>query len=91
MEIRWTKHAEGRQKEWAKRRGITRKEVQALLINPGQIVPGDQDTLVAQVKRKGGLLRVPFVEAEGKRKILTVYWTSRVKRYWKEEENADSI
>ncbi len=91
MEIRWTKHAEGRQKEWAKKRGITRQEVETLLMNPEQIVPGDQEALVAQVKRKGGLLRVPFVETEGKRKILTVYWTSRVKKYWKEEENADSI
>ena len=73
MEIRWTKHAEGRQKEWARRLGITRKEVETLLMNPEQIVPGDQDALVAQAKRKGSLLRVPFVETEGKRKILMVY------------------
>ena len=91
MEIIWTKHAEGRQKEWAKKRGITRQEVETLLMNPEQIVPGDQEALVAQVKRKGGLLRVPFVETEGKRKILTVYWTTRVKGYWKEEQDADPI
>ena len=53
--------------------GITRKEVETLLMNPEQIVPGDQDALVAQAKRKSGLLRVPFVEREGKRKILMVY------------------
>jgi len=91
VEIRWTKHAEGRQKEWARKQGVTRQEVETLLMNPEQIVPGDQEALVAQEKRNGGLLRVPFIETEGKRKVLTVYWTSRVKKYWKEEENADPI
>ena len=43
--------------------------------NPEQIVPGDQDTLVAQARRGNGLLRVPFVEVEGKRKVLTLYWS----------------
>lgn len=44
------------------------------------------DALVAQARIRKGLLRVPFVEIEGKRKILTVYWTSKVERYWKERE-----
>ena len=76
MEIVWTKHAEERQKKWARRRGITL---------------GDQDALVAQVRREGGLLRAPFIETKGRRKILTVYWTSKAEKYWKEERNADSI
>jgi hypothetical protein len=33
-------------------------------------------------------MRVVFVETEDARKILTVYWTSRVERYWKEKGNA---
>ena len=38
------------------------------------------------------LLRVPFVEIEGRRKVLTVYWTSKIERYWKgEKENEDKI
>lgn len=63
-----------------------------MAIYPGQIVPGDMDALVAQAKTRKGLLRVPFVEIEGKIKLLTVYWTSKIDRYWQEEkENADKI
>lgn len=50
------------------------------------------DALVAQAKTRKGLLRVPFVEIEGRRKVLTVYWTSKIERNWKEEkENEDKI
>jgi len=84
MKIIWTRHAEERQKEWEKKLGITRQEVGDMLRNPGQIVPGDRDVLVAQARRDNGLLRVPFVEVAGNRKVLTVYWTSRVEKYWKE-------
>ena len=59
--------------------------------NPGQIVPGDRDALVAQSRRGNGLLRVPFVEMEGNRKVLTVYWTSKVEKYWKEGLNENTI
>ena len=86
MEIIWTKHAEERQKEWEKRLGVTRQEVEDLVSHPEQIVPGDINVLVAQAKTRNGLLRVPFVEIEGNRKVLTVYWTSKVERYWKEEK-----
>ncbi len=50
-----------------------------------------QDTLVVQARREGGLLRVPFIKtAEGYR-IITVYWTSRVDKYWKEESDESSV
>ena len=91
MKTIWTKHAEDRQKEWEKKRGITRKEVEDLVSNPGQIVPGDMGILVAQSKARNGLLRSPFIEIGGNRKILTVYWTSKVERYWKEEKNESKI
>ena len=91
MEIIWTQHAQARQREWAKRRGITREVVEDLLINPEQTVPGDQGALVAQAKREGGLLRVPFIRTGEGRKILTVYWTSKIDKYWKEEPNANSL
>ena len=42
-------------------------------------------------RRGNGLLRVPFVEAEGERKILTVYWTSKVEKYWREEQDANPV
>jgi len=91
VKITWTRHAEKRQEEWRKKLGITRQEVEGLLRDPEQVVPGDLEALVAQARRGNGLLRVPFVEAEGERKILTVYWTSRVGKYWREEQDANAI
>jgi hypothetical protein len=38
--------------------------------------------VVAQSKTYSGLLRIPFVEIGDDRKLLTVYWTSKVERYW---------
>ena len=91
MKIIWTRHAEERQEEWRKKLGITRQEVEDLLRDPEQVVPGDLEALVAQARRGNGLLRVPFVEAEGERKILTVYWTSKVEKYWREEQDANPV
>lgn len=54
-------------------------------------MPGDQDALVAQARKGNGLLRVPFVEVEGNRKVLTIYWTSKVEKYWKEEQNENTV
>jgi predicted HTH domain antitoxin len=84
MNIIWTKHAEERQQEWEKKLGITRGEVEQVLMEPEQIVPGDLQALVAQTRRGNGLLRVPFIETGEERRILTVYWTSKIERYWKE-------
>jgi hypothetical protein len=84
--IVWTKHARERQMEWEKRLGLTCQEVELVARNPEQIVPGDQSTLVAQSRKGQGLIRVPFVEIQGERKLLTVYWTSQVKRYWKGDD-----
>ncbi len=83
MRIIWTQHAEERQKEWERRLGISRQEVERLLNDPEQIVPGDLGTFVAQTRRGNGLLRAPFVASKNERKILTVYWTSKVEKYWR--------
>ena len=40
MTIVWTKHAEERQQEWQRTLGITRHDVEELLKNPEQVVPG---------------------------------------------------
>jgi hypothetical protein len=84
--IIWTRHAESRQKEWEQRRGLTRRLIEEVMRNPGQIVPGDLNVLVAQTKFGGGLIRVPFLEGENEIKILTLYWTSKLEKYWKEIE-----
>ncbi len=86
MKIIWTKHAEDRQQEWEKKLSITRQEVESLVTNPEQVTPGDMGVLIAQTKTRNGLLRSPFIEVGGGRKILTVYWTSSVERYWRKEE-----
>jgi hypothetical protein len=83
MEIFWTKHAEERQQQWQQRLNITREEVEAVVKNPQQIVTED-DILVAQAKRGKGLLRVPFADVAGTRRIITLYWTNQVTRYWQD-------
>jgi hypothetical protein len=65
--------------------------VEDLLRDPEQVVPGDLEALVAQTRRGNGLLRVPFVETERGRKILTIYWTSKVEKYWREGQDANTI
>jgi len=83
MKIIWTKHAEARQKEWKIKLGITKEDVEAVLLDPDQVVPGEGEAMVAQKKWAEGLIRVPFIQVEGARKILTVYYTSKIDRYWK--------
>ena len=85
MEIIWTKHAEERLKEWQKKLDISRQEVEDLVRSPEQVVPGDMMALVAQKKRQNGLLRAPFMISGDARKILTLYWTSKIERYWRTE------
>ena len=82
MSVTWTHHAEQRLVEWSRRRGVTRDKVEDLVASPTQLVPGDLGTMVAQVRYGGGLLRVVFAEEADERRILTLYWTSRVERYW---------
>ena len=83
MKIIWTRHAAERQREWFRKLGITKQEVEDILKNPGQIVPGDLEAKVAQAKSRAGLIRIPFIKTEEGYKILTVYWTSKVDKYWK--------
>jgi hypothetical protein len=87
MKIIWTYHAEERLKEWAVKFGVKKEEVENLVMYPEQIVPGHLDLLVAQGKMYNGLLRVPFKEVENDRKVLTIYWTSKIEKYWKEVKN----
>jgi len=86
LKIIWTKHAEQRQKEWERKKGVTKEEVEEYLRNPDQIVSGDMDSLIAQSRYQHGLLRIPFKETKEGRKILTVYWTSKIEKYWKEDK-----
>ena len=67
-------------------KGVTRSQIEKVIIEPEQIVPGDMGVMVAQSRIWGGLIRVPFFEKENEIKILTLYWTSKFEKYWKENE-----
>ncbi len=87
MNVVWTEHAEHRLLEWSKKRSVTREQVETVVIAPEQIVAGHAGLQVAQSRMGTGLLRIPFFELEGARKIVTVYWTSQITRYWRPDEN----
>jgi ribosomal protein L32E len=91
MKVIWTRHAKERQSEWERRRGITRQQVERVVGSPDQVATGYGGTSVAQSRWSEGLLRVPFIEVEEGRKILTVYWTSRVEKYWEVNKDEDSV
>ena len=91
MNIVWTRHAEERQSEWEKKRGITIEHVETCLTTPDQVVSGHRYTKIAQVKLGNGLLRIPHVEKNGNLVILTLYWTSKVSKYWVEDIDETDI
>ena len=91
VKVIWTNHAQERQTEWEEKLGVTRQEVENVVSYPEQIVSGDREIQVAQARRGNGLLRVPFIEGEDGRRVITVYWTSKVERYWKGEQDEDSV
>ncbi len=86
MPIVWTRHAEERQQQWEQRLGITHDEVETILTYPQQIVAENQ-VFVAQSKRGKGLLRIVFVNIGSTKRILTLYWTNQINRYWQEENH----
>jgi hypothetical protein len=82
MDIVWTQHAEERLHQWNEERGVTRSEVEHVVMTPDQVVPGHEEAQVAQSRRGPGLLRVPYVEEDDERILLTLYWTSKTDKYW---------
>ena len=78
----WTQHAEERLHQWNEERGVTRSEVEHVVMTPDQVVPGHGEAQVAQSRRGPGLLRVPYVEEDDERILLTLYWTSKTDKYW---------
>jgi hypothetical protein len=58
----------------------------SVLTDPQQIVAENQ-VFVAQSKRGNGLLRIVFVNIGKTKRILTLYWTNQVNRYWQEDNH----
>ena len=80
--IEFTKYAEFQLEE----RLINRLDVLDTIKYPGQIVIGHKGRKIAQkiLQKSGedGLLRVIFEEKEGILLVITVYWTSKLRKYW---------
>ena len=83
MQVLWTKHTEERQFQWQQRLGITCEDVEEVVQYPQQIIYDDE--IIAQSFYGKGLLRVVLIEIGDTRRILTLYWTNQVARYWQEE------
>lgn len=83
MDIIWTRHALERQKEWENKLLITKELVERVINTPEQLIKGDGETLIAQSRFSNGLVRVIYKNVLGSKKIITLYWTSKVEKYWR--------
>ena len=84
MRIIWAEHVRERQKERFLSHAVSLSDVEIVVRTPEQTVAGEFGVVVAQSRLLGGLLRVPFVNIEGSRRIVTLHWTSKLSRYWRE-------
>ena len=75
-------------KEEMTRRGIPLSIVESVLAAPAQKVPEHGDVICYQSKveinQKPYLVRVMLNEKKTPPKVVTVYRTSKIKKYWKE-------
>ncbi|HSH39855.1 MAG TPA: DUF4258 domain-containing protein [Chthoniobacterales bacterium] len=69
------------------RRGIPLAVLESVLAAPGQIVPGHGNVVCYQsqveINRKRYLVRVMVNETASPPKVVTVYRTSKIRKYWK--------
>ena len=83
MNFTISKHAE----EEMVRRQISLEQVAFLMDHPDQIVEAHGGLVCYQClsskNGKPGLLRAIVNEAANPKKIVTIYWTSEIKKYWK--------
>lgn len=68
------------------RRGITNAEVEAVVRNPGQVLPAKKGRQVFQSKVGSGgqfLLRVIVKDEPTGYAVISAYLTNKVAKYWK--------
>jgi len=69
------------------RRQISLEQLASLMDHPDQIVEEHGGLVCYQClsskNGKPGLLRAIVNEAANPKKIVTIYWTSKIKKYWK--------
>ena len=81
--IQFTKYAKLQMRE----REIEYRDVLETVRSPGQILSGKKRRKIAQkrLERNGqkGLLRVILKEKAKVKLVITVYWTSKIEKYWR--------
>ena len=81
--IEFSKYAEVQAQE----REIKKQDILDTIRSPGQLLLDKKGRKIAQKKldREGekGLLRVIFEEKTDGKVVITAYWTSRIKKYWR--------
>lgn len=81
--VEFTKYAELQVQE----RGMSHKDILDTLNSPGQLLSGKKRRKIAQKKlnRGGeeGLLRVIFEQKVNAKVVVTIYWTSKIEKYWR--------
>jgi hypothetical protein len=75
----------------AKRRKVTAELIKSVISNPQQKLPSKKGRVIVQnryyddIENKEMLLRIIGVESTEEFKVITVYKTSRIEKYWMKE------
>jgi len=81
--VEFTKYAELQAQE----RKINYRDILDTLKSPGQVLSAKKGRKIVQKKlnrgEEEGLLRVIFEEKVNAKVVVTVYWTSKIEKYWR--------
>ena len=81
--VEFTRYAELQAQE----RKINYRDILDTLKSPGQVLSAKKGRKIVQKKLKRGgeegLLRVIFEEKVNAKVVVTVYWTSKIEKYWR--------
>lgn len=87
MKVTLTNHAQFE----AKRRNVTEELIKSVVTNPQQKLSSKKERVIIQnryyddIENKEMLLRVIGVESTEEFKVVTVYKTSKIEKYWMKE------
>ena len=84
MYTTYSTHAEDQLKE----RELSKELADQILLNPMQVLESKKGRKIAQsivkFEKKAFLIRVVYIERPDHYNVITVYKTSRIKKYWRE-------
>lgn len=87
MRIYYTKHA----LEVLKERNISSESVENLLKSPEQVTEQVNVSIAQSIVETAGreyLLRVFFIKEEDKIRVITMYLTSKIDKYWRSSDES---